>query len=104
MSEKNPAKRRDRILQALHNVGLDRHIKHRPDELSGGQRQRVAIARALVTDPKIILADEPTANLDIKTGEKILEIMKQINEEKDHLCFYPRPQGHGYGLKDYQHP
>ncbi len=82
INEKNPAKRRDRILQALHSVELDRHIKHRPDELSGGQRQRVAIARALVTNPKIILADEPTANLDIKTGEKILEIMKQINEKK----------------------
>nr|WP_319393008.1 ABC transporter ATP-binding protein [uncultured Desulfobacter sp.] len=82
LHEKNPAKRRDKILQALHSVALDRHIKHRPDELSGGQRQRVAIARALVTNPKIILADEPTANLDIKTGEKILEIMKQINEEK----------------------
>ena len=80
--EKSPAKRRDRILQALHSVGLESHIKHRPDELSGGQRQRVAIARALVTNPKIILADEPTANLDIKTGEKILGIMKQINEEK----------------------
>ena len=88
MLEKDPEKRREKIFKALHSVGLDTHIKHRPDELSGGQRQRVAIARALVTDPKIILADEPTANLDIKTGEKILDIMKQINEEKKTLFVF----------------
>lgn len=72
---------RDYINQLIEAVGLTRWKDHRPNELSGGQRQRVAIARALATKPKVILADEPTANLDSKTGEDIIALMKKINKD-----------------------
>jgi len=75
-------KPKNEILTLIKEIGLGDHIHHRPDELSGGQRQRVAIARALIIDPSIVLADEPTANLDSKTAKIILDLMKQINKER----------------------
>lgn len=73
--------RRERVAHYLGVVGIRKYAGHRPNQLSGGQRQRVAIARALAIHPRIILADEPTANLDHKTGEGILKLMKKINTE-----------------------
>jgi putative ABC transport system ATP-binding protein len=79
---KTPKKeRRERVSKMLEEVEIAEFSHHKPAELSGGQRQRVSVARALVVNPRLVLADEPTANLDTKTGEVIIELMKKMNKE-----------------------
>ena len=81
LNGRSPAERRERVLQLLEAVDLSDRAHHRPDQLSGGEQQRVAIARALATQPALILADEPTANLDTPNGKQVMEIMTRLNQE-----------------------
>ena len=78
---KGQKKSRKEIMSLIEAVGLENHVAHRPDELSGGQQQRVAIARALITDPMMVLADEPTANLDSQTAQLIIKLMLRLNQQ-----------------------
>jgi putative ABC transport system ATP-binding protein len=77
----NPDERVQRVKQAIHEYGLDDRAQHRPNELSGGQRQRVAIARATVMRPTLLLADEPTGNLDKVTGEEVIHLLETLNQQ-----------------------
>ncbi|HVO40869.1 MAG TPA: ABC transporter ATP-binding protein [Spirochaetia bacterium] len=93
--------RKEWIETLIEEVGLAPWRSHRPSELSGGQRQRVAIARALATKPRIVLADEPTANLDSATGESIIELMKKINRDMDTTFIFSTHDANIVGIADH---
>lgn len=81
LNRHTPKERRERVMQLLEAVSLSDRAYHRPDQLSGGEQQRVAVARALAPNPALVLADEPTANLDTTNGEQVMDIMTQLNQE-----------------------
>jgi len=83
LSRMSADQRHDRVMHLLESVGLAGRSDHRPDQLSGGEQQRAAVARSLATDPSLVLADEPTANLDTENGQQVMEIMTRLNQETD---------------------
>ncbi len=93
--QKMPAdERAERVQQVLEHVGIAHRADHRPQQLSGGQQQRVAVARAVVANPKLILADEPTGNLDTTNGEEVLELLGQLNRDGTTIIMVTHEQGH----------
>ena len=88
------SERRERVEQVMERVGIAHRAGHRPQQLSGGQQQRVAVARAVVASPALILADEPTGNLDTKNGEEVLNLLNQLNDDGATIIMVTHDQGH----------